>query len=289
VLHGWSIKGCSGGDEFVRDDSGWRRYADEHGYVLVAPEGLSEGDDYPPSWAVPGSRDGRGQDGRTITSCDNSLFGGPDHCYPSCNGCGRSRCGWTQCLDDDVQFIVDLIRDLPNYLCVDSRRIYIFGYSNGGMLAWTLGQDTRSASLLAGIASALGLPMWDFLLGKGTDQKLPAIGIYANNDESVPPGDGSNQANEVLDGDGYYYVDAYWQHKVWASDHSCRSSTRPARYYYYIRGRQEIACRTHCNPENGPPASLDCRAPFDGHGKKAWHLDAALKFFTLHAVADGLQ
>ena len=213
MLHGWSIDGCSGGDEFIRDNNEWRRYADSNGYVLVAPEGLSEGPEYPASWAVPGSRDGRGQDGRTITSCDDSLFE-PDHCFPSCNGCGRSRCGWTQCLDDDVEFIVDLIQELPNYLCVDFRRIYIFGYSNGGMMAWTLGQDRRSAPLLAGIASAQGLPMWDFLHGKGTNRKLPAIGIYGEYDESVPPGDGTRRFNEVLDGDGYYYVDAFWQHQI---------------------------------------------------------------------------
>ena len=287
MLHGWSIDGCSGGDEFVRDDNEWRRYADSNGYVMVAPEGLAEGPEYPPNWSVPGSRDGRGRDGRTITSCDNTLYE-PDHCYPSCNGCGRTRCGWTQCLDDDLDFLVDLIKDLPNYLCVDVRRIYAFGYSNGGMMAWTLGQDQRSAPLLAGIASAQGLPMWNYLLGKGTDRKLPAIGIYGEYDESVPPGDGSRQFNEVLDGDGYYYVDAFWQHRVWASDHSCQvSSSSPARYTYDIRGRREIVCRTHCAGD-GPPESLDCRAPYDSHGKESWHLDAALKFFTEHARADGL-
>ena len=201
MLHGWSIDGCSGGNEFTRDNNEWRPYADSNGYVMVAPEGLSEGPDYPASWAVPGSRDGRGQDGRTITSCDNSLFE-PDHCFPSCNGCGRSRCGWTQCLDDDVEFIVELIQELPNFLCVDPSRVYIFGYSNGGMMAWTLGQDRRSAPFLAGIASAQGLTMWDFLQGKGTNRKLPAIGIYGEYDESVPPGDGARRFNEVLDGDG---------------------------------------------------------------------------------------
>lgn len=288
MLHGWSIDGCSGGDEFIRDNNEWRRYADSNGYVVVAPEGLSEGSEYPASWAVPGSRDGRGKDGRTITSCDNSLYE-PDHCFPSCNGCGGTRCGWTQCLDDDVEFIVDLIQELPNYLCVDQRRIYFFGYSNGGMMAWTLGQDRRSASLLAGIASAQGLPMWDYLQGKGTNGKLPAIGIYGEYDESVPPGDGTRQFNEVLDSDGYYYVDAFWQHRVWAQNHACRvSGSAPARYTYDIRGRREITCRTHCSPGDGPPPSLDCRAPFDSHGKESWHLDAALKFFTEHARADGL-
>lgn len=288
MLHGWSINGCSGGNEFIRDNYEWRRYADSNGYVMVAPEGLSEGPDFPASWAVPGSRDGRGQDGRTITSCDDSLFD-PNHCFPSCNGCGRSRCGWTQCLDDDVEFIVDLIQELPNYLCVDPRRIYIFGYSNGGMMAWTLGQDRRSAPLLAGIASAQGLPMWNFLQGKGTTRKLPAIGIYGEYDESVPPGDGTRRFNEALDGDGYYYVDAFWQHRVWAKDHSCQLiSSIPAQYTYDIRGRREIVCRTHCSPGEGPPPSLDCRAPYDEHGKESWHLDAALKFFTAHADADGL-
>ena len=130
------------------------------------------------------------------------------------------------------------------------------------------------------------------LLGKGTDtdrKKLPAIGIYGERDESVPPGDGRRKFNEVLDDDGYYYVDAFHQHRLWAADHSCQvGSSPPARYTYDIRGRREIVCRTHCVGGAGPPESLDCRAPYDGHGKEAWHLDAALKFFTAHAIADGL-
>ena len=52
-----------------------------------------------------------------------------------------------------VQFFVDLVADLRNYICMDSNRVYVYGYSNGGMMAWTLGQDRRSASLLAGIGA----------------------------------------------------------------------------------------------------------------------------------------
>ena len=99
MLHGWSLGGFCDGDRFLTPE--WKDIANRHNYVLVAPDGIEEGTDFPKGWAVPGSRDGTGRNGRTVTSCDQNKRGAPDHCYPSCGGCGGNRCGWTQCKDDE--------------------------------------------------------------------------------------------------------------------------------------------------------------------------------------------
>ena len=66
-------------------------------------------------------------------------------------------------------------------------------------------------------ACAQRLPVWNYLSGKGT-----VIGIYGEYDESVLLEEGARQYNKVVDGDDYYYVDAFWQCRIWASDQSCR-------------------------------------------------------------------
>ncbi len=280
--HGWSRGTYCQGRIFLGGE--WRDVADTHGYVLVAVDGLAENDsDAPRSYTFPGSADGLGRDGVTTTTCNVAY--GPDYCYPSCEEQGRcaNRCGWTHCLDDDVQLFVDLVEEVAEkYVCIDRRRVYVYGYSMGGMFSWSLAQDPRSAPLIAGVGAAQGLPMHDHLVGRGHSSSIPAIGIYGDADCSVPPGDGTAVFTESCQGTGYHYVDAFHQHRLWAQDHGCTvGETHPARFEYRVEGREEVECASHCDPAAGPPMSVDCRSD-DEHGKEPWHLDIALKFFEHH-------
>lgn len=85
-------------------------------YIVVAPQGLDK------SWQFPGSSDGMGQNGRTVTTCDAS-WPQPDDCHYQTCSC-QNRCGWTQCQDDDVEFVLDLIHDLPNHVCGTFMEMY---------------------------------------------------------------------------------------------------------------------------------------------------------------------
>mmetsp|Transcript_31727 Transcript_31727/g.64559 ORF Transcript_31727/g.64559 Transcript_31727/m.64559 type:complete len:652 (-) Transcript_31727:1893-3848(-) len=282
MFHGWSRGTFCRGRIFLSSE--WRDIADTHNYVLVGVDGLSEGtNESPRSFTFPGSADGVGLDGTTVTTCQTTY--GPDYCYPSCEDQGKcnTRCGWTHCLDDDFGFFIDLVNQVAEkYVCVDRSRVYVYGYSMGGMFSWSLGQDPRTAPIIAGMGTVMGLPMHDYLVGKGTASDIPVIGIYGDRDCSVPPGDGSDVYNEVCDDDGYLYVDAFHQHRLWASDHGCSvGMTHPAQYEYNIPGRNEIRCASHCNPDDGVPFSVDCRNDAE-HGKEPWHLDAVLKFFEDH-------
>lgn len=261
--------------------------ADEHGYVLVAVDGLSENDGR--SFTFPGSADGIGRDGMTATTC-NTTQTVPNSCTQSCQSQGRctNRCGFASCSDDDIELFIELVNEIASkYVCVDRSRVYVHGFDRGGMLAWSLAQDPRSAPMIAGVGAVQALPLHDYLIGKGSPSKaIPAIGIYSDNDCVVPPGDGSAVFSESCDGEGYRFVDAFRLHKLWAEEHGC--TAHPAKHSYEIDGRNETTCSTHCNPLEGPPLSLDCRNN-DKHAEQPWHLDIVMKFFEDHwSVAQGI-
>jgi len=255
----------------------WTGYANIHNYILVAPDGLNGGGNTINSWKFPGSSDGIGQDGETITTCDTDQAT-PDYCYDRSCPC-NNRCGWTHCEDDDFQFIIDLIAELDNHVCVDSTRVYAAGISNGGMFSWSLGQNSSTAPLLAGIGPIIGLPHHDYKLGKAKMGDLPVIGVSGSTDCTNPPGDGTKDFSESCDGDGYYMVDAKRLHATWALDHGCSVSQI---YNYAVPGRSEVTCETYCDPAVSTPASVDCRANM-GHSSPTWTLDVVLKFFDDHA------
>ena len=224
-------------------------------------------------------------DGTTVTTCDVIGQTNPDYCDDSSCTC-TNRCGWTHCDDDDIQFFKDLLDEIKGMVCVDTSRVYSTGFSNGGMFSWSLGQDNRTAPLLAGIGPIMGLPHWDYLIGKATASELPVIGISGSSDCINPPGDGTQDYTTSCDGDGYYMVDAKRLHKVWALDHEC-SNTQAYTYDVTPVHSNIVECETYCNPNDGTPAfSVDCRADL-GHSMSPWMLDVVLTFFDDHADEGG--
>jgi poly(3-hydroxybutyrate) depolymerase len=276
AFHGWGETSTS----YMHPD--WIQAAEDYNYIVVMPEGIQK------SWQFPGSANGYGRDGTSITTCDLDMIDGPDYCYSETCDC-PNRCGWTQCQDDDVDFVLDLIDDLYRQVCVDRLRIYATGISNGGMLTWTLGQDKRTASKMAALAPMIGVPHFDFTWGPATEYALPVIGIYGNFDDVVPPG--GFHENLIEDSDGYYWVPAHRLHPRWAMDHGCPitdggNGLPPIAYGtgdVDLQGFQ-VQCRSYCNTNDGTyqvPFSVDCRAEM-GHDTPVWMMHVALRFFEQH-------
>ena len=277
-FHGWGENSNS-----FFSDSPWQDAAQDANYVVVAPEGLGK------SWQFPGSSNGYGQDESTVTTCDTNM-NDPFYCYDSCP-C-KNRCGWTQCQDDDLDFVLELLEDIQNYICVDEERIYVAGVSNGAMLTWSMGQDKRIAARLAGMAPMIGVPHYDHDRGSASEWDLPVIGFYGDYDTVVPPGDYRNRAY-FEDDSGYYWVPAHRMHTVWAKDHGCSIKKRSGvpQFTYYENDNLDgykVQCFTHCDTgdDSGVPFSVDCRADM-GHETPAWMLRKALQFFEDHRKQDG--
>lgn len=140
-FHGWGEDSTTFGEY-----QSWVNIAKEENYVVVVPEGIQN------SWQFPGSSDGIGSDESSITTCDTRRSE-PEYCYQGSCPC-HTRCGWTQCRDDDLQFALDLIQDIPNQICGEfghhSRQtIYMQGpKSRGGFVATYSGHLIRPSSLI---------------------------------------------------------------------------------------------------------------------------------------------
>ena len=91
---------------------------------------------------------------------------------------------------DDVGFLVDVIKDIQQQFNVDSSRIYMVGFSNGGMLTYRFAAEkTNLIAAAAPMAASLGGrasssdTMW---ITPKPESKLPLIIFHAEDDVNVP-------------------------------------------------------------------------------------------------------
>lgn len=101
ALHG----GLGSGMQF-RDNSGFDDLAEEHGFIVVYPDGI-----------------------RIVENRDNRVWNGGGCCGPAAEGRRDV---------DDVSFIAAVIDDVRATYPIDDSRIYVTGHSNGAIMAYRL-------------------------------------------------------------------------------------------------------------------------------------------------------
>jgi len=282
AFHGW------GGDagEFL-DDQAVTAEADARGYVVVAPDGLGPDEAGRPaaSWSFRGSTTGLDGDGLnpdvagdSTDTCDDALTA--DYAYPSCSGVAANGCSWTQCQDDDVDFVVSLVAAAAENLCIDEGRVYAVGGSNGGMFTWELGQDEVSAGVFQAIAPIIGLPHRGYLAPPGRTDGMPVLLVTGTRDKTVPPGEWEDDAfTTTTDGDVYYYTGATAITRVWAEAAGCSTSAAAAPVDV---GVADLDCRSYCDGGEAWPSVLDCRADMGHTYDFRWSWPLVLDFFDRH-------
>lgn len=122
-FHGWSDMPT---DRFLFDPIG-----QENGVITVYPMGMNDEDTVPPrySWNF-----GDANHTNTCTSQSEPA----SSCYNSCKKLNKcSRCNWATCTDD-VAFVKTLIERINRDYCVDDKKLYMSGASNGGMFVYYL-------------------------------------------------------------------------------------------------------------------------------------------------------
>jgi poly(3-hydroxybutyrate) depolymerase len=296
LFHGW------GGDEneFLAD-SNVTLLADQRGYIVVAPRGLGS---TPPdssrnSWSFRGSTTGLAGPSDDVgphapetlpkAVCDSART--PNYTYPSCRTVARNTCAWTQCQADDVAFTITLLTEIESRLCVDTSRVFASGGSNGGMFAWELGQNARSAPIFRAIAPLIGLPHVGYLDTPGKPGGMPVLLITGTQDPTVPPGDWEDTHHTTTsDGDRYYYASASAITRRWGTLNGCPYRNTPAAPF--DAGITPVDCRTYCGGNaagwsggaagTGWPNVLDCRAPMGHTYDLGWSWKLVLDFFDAH-------
>lgn len=138
----------------IEEQSGFSKLADHEGFIAVYPEGMG-------------------------------IFGFLQH-WNAGHCCGKAAADNI----DDVGFIAAVINEVAARLSVDLDRVYMVGFSNGGMLAYRFAAERSNIiAAVAPMAAAIGgrpsadVPLW--VLPKPI-AKVPAIIFHAMDDDSVP-------------------------------------------------------------------------------------------------------
>ena len=134
--------------------SGFSDLADKEGFVVVYPNGFG-------------------------------LFGLLQH-WNAGHCCGKAAADGI----DDVGFLTAVIEDVKGRLPIDPNRIYMVGFSNGGMLAYRFAAEkTITLSALAAVAATIGStssgdePLWRM---PNPAAPLPLIALHGLADEAIP-------------------------------------------------------------------------------------------------------
>jgi len=93
----------------------------------------------------------------------------------------------------DQQFLIALIGHLENTLCVNSRRVYVAGYSNGAFMASALA--CSDASKIAAVATVAGIEATSRC---HPSRRVPVIAFHGTSDPFVPYGGGIGPAAKKL-------------------------------------------------------------------------------------------
>jgi poly(3-hydroxybutyrate) depolymerase len=208
--------------------------ADTNGFVVVYPESTSfnaPGWGNIKSWNDLACNASPGPEGPT---CAENADVYP--CPPECGSCGD--CNWCSC-HDDLGFVNAVIDELEATLCVDLDRVYLVGYSNGGMFAHQTACELSDR--LAAVIPQHGFLAKGFSCVPPTDhQSLLLIGGTSDN---TVPFDGSRSS------DGYFYTPMAQVASEFAAAQGCSPTTSP--YVTPSDGVDNLDCVQHADCTTG--------------------------------------
>lgn len=204
-----------------------RSHADENGYIIVYPQGShfvaeQDGRRYRvTSWNMLGDAVA---DPRAGPQCAVDAENYP--CPPECGSCDR--CGWASCYDD-VGYFEKLLDTVASNYPTDSRRYYVLGMSNGGMMALRLGCSLPERfAAIAPIAAQLPTGF-----NCAPNVGLPMIHLSGGRDDVV-------RADGRPGGDGFSYVAATDLSANWARALECKIG--PAHWQNQLTRQAGLVC-----------------------------------------------
>ncbi|MFO7569262.1 MAG: PHB depolymerase family esterase [Smithellaceae bacterium] len=171
-----------------------------------------------------------------------SLFGFLQH-WNAGHCCGKAAADKV----DDVGFIAKAIEDLCSRLNVDRNRIYMVGFSNGGMMAYRFAAER--SDLLAAVAplaasiggrASVNSPEWRIPL---PSHQLPVISIHGMQDEDVPY-DGGTSPRRGGDRSYWSVPDSIG---FWVTQNGCREAEDEQELH---QGAVILKSWTECNDDS---------------------------------------
>ena len=158
-------------------------------YYLHTPPGMSQEEDYPLLIMLHGAG-GTGESFHGILRADETTdAAGFVTVYPDgMEGTWTIGCGYCTSAErlkaEDVSFLETLTRHLAEYLPIDTTRVYLIGYSQGGSLSHLFG--CQSSIIPAGIGSVASLIPRDLEQTCSPAGAFPVAFVHGTGDQSAP-------------------------------------------------------------------------------------------------------
>ncbi len=263
VIHGYT----GTAEETETKNTSFSRHGDEHGYAVAYPQatGFEIKGSLVTSWNDLACNRSPGPEGSICTENADD--------YPTPPECGKPReCDWCSCYDD-VGYIVALLDEIENTVCVDLDRVYATGISNGGMFVHRLGCDLPDR--FAAIAPVAGTIAKGFNCAPDGNPPVSMINFYGIRD-TVVPFDGSPS------NDGFLYTPTSKVMDAWAGPESQGCSSEDSPYPTSKDGIQGFDCIQRANCASGAEV-VDCA--WDGEhdwprkGEDQFSVDVIWSFF----------
>jgi poly(3-hydroxybutyrate) depolymerase len=179
---------------------------------------------------------------------------------------------------------------LETNLCIDTNHVWAQGDSNGGMFAFDLAADPRTAPRFAGIAAGVGLPHYGYSRGvplASSSGHVSMIGVWGKADTTVPPipkphSGSAGHPDRTFDTEynGWYYQSHASTAARWAKDNGCGGATSAVTDAWGIDAASDLACTRYTG----------CRAGVDvvgclhskGHSTGAEGYSVMLAYMSAH-------
>jgi len=218
-----AFHGFGSNPEQLEVQTGLSTLADTEGFLVVYPRGLS-------------AQELNG--GTTSNPRDNTRGWNAGAC------CGSAQVSNS----DDVGFVDALLTDLDTRVCVDPRRTFATGFSNGGFFSYRLACER--AGRFAAVAPVSGMSPQS---GCNPSRPVPVLHIHGTADTVILYAGGSNIPF------GRAYPSAEDSVRSWAERDGCGGPVVET----YRQGSSTCNAFTGCSPENAT-ASL-CTVQGGGH------------------------
>ena len=236
----------------------------ERGFIAVYPQGLSDcakphcysnGFPWPKrSWNVYGTSESPGPNGHTCDP-DRATFGGYG-CYQTCrakandasrrachdplrvNVSGHDRCHSSTCADDTLYFAAIMER-VNSALCVDTRRAYVTGMSNGAMMAYAMAVQYGGTQLAAAVPVA-GSALYGFWKGP-PKHPIALMDVHGTLDNTIP----ANYSNGFVN-----KSDPLWPHVKPFAVPGCKECAFSDDGFYYTPNHnitRDVAIANNCS------------------------------------------
>jgi len=188
---------------------------------------------------------------------------------------------------DDLQFFRDLIETLKRNLHIDDSRIFVAGFSNGGMMAYDLAAQMPDViAAIALVSAAAGIRPAESPHALTIPEPLapvPLIGFHGLKDAHIPyHGGEGKRTKDVLK---FFSVDqslAFWLRANQCGSEPIRESISGGRVFRdrYLCGKADVIFYSIIDGDHTWPVDEDLYGPGSGSGISA--TDAMWEFFLAH-------